>query len=486
VYYIWLGGGLRNVGSNVLHDSSEGGVAGKYPEADDFQILVGSTTANEMNTVHLRLIPIACWRLDDIRFDFDSSFVTPEITTELRMLIRLREAHKKNDSGKAQYPPLSVFGHADPTGSDAYNKALSGRRAGVIYALLISGMEPGRALSIWRQMARTECWGEPQLQAMRAKTGLPDGTPEDRLFQVYMQSLCPPELQISSKDFLAQGADAGGKGDYQGCGELNPVLVFSQEEQAQFEHAAKSQDKAAVSERNAANEPNRRVVALLFRPGSKVVAAKWPCPRASEDDRSCRLRFWSDGERRRTTHQPGVERKFEEVHDTFACRFYHRLTGGSPCERVVKSTLVRLYDGFGFAIPFARYKVSSGSEEFGEQRTADERGIIALSGLEIPCSCRVIWGFPPDDGEEAAYLFSRTVFLLSESEAGEDALVKKLNNLGYGGKDQADNITGFQLDYGCETDPPLEVTGQWDQATVNLLTTVYNRNERDLRKTKTM
>jgi len=25
--------------------------------------------------------------------------------------------------------PLSVFGHADPVGSDDYNKALSGRRA---------------------------------------------------------------------------------------------------------------------------------------------------------------------------------------------------------------------------------------------------------------------------------------------------------------------------------------------------------------------
>src|SRR5579871_4818690 len=73
--------------NSVLHDSSEGGVAGKRADvpADEYPIFVGTTTAKQINTVDLRLIPIACWRVDDVRFDFDSSFVTPDITTELRM-----------------------------------------------------------------------------------------------------------------------------------------------------------------------------------------------------------------------------------------------------------------------------------------------------------------------------------------------------------------------------------------------------------------
>ncbi|MEJ7714117.1 MAG: hypothetical protein WKF84_30810 [Pyrinomonadaceae bacterium] len=77
-------------------------------------------------------------------------------------------------------------------------------------------------------------------------------------------------------DFLARGADSKGKGDYQGCSEFNPILIFSQEKNVEFEQA---QDKTI---RNAANAPNRRVMVLLFRPGSHVLADKWPCPRAKE------------------------------------------------------------------------------------------------------------------------------------------------------------------------------------------------------------
>src|SRR5205807_123269 len=37
---------------------------------------------------------------------------------------------------------------------------------------------------------------------------------------------------------------------------------------------------------------------------------------------------------RRSKHLE-TERKFEEKHDTFACRFYHRLAGNSPCEKIL-------------------------------------------------------------------------------------------------------------------------------------------------------
>jgi len=73
---------------------------------------------------------------------------------------------------------------------------------------------------------------------MRAATGLADGTSDSVLFKAYLQKLCPQELQLSRTDFLAQGADSGGKGDYQGCSAFNPVLIFSKDREAEFVRAA--------------------------------------------------------------------------------------------------------------------------------------------------------------------------------------------------------------------------------------------------------
>ncbi|MCS6862371.1 MAG: hypothetical protein NZT92_18870, partial [Abditibacteriales bacterium] len=93
------------------------------------------------------------------------------------------------------------------------------------------------------------------------------------------------------------------------------------------------------SQRNAENAPNRRVVVFLFRPGSKVSAERWPCPRAKEGIAGCQKRFWSDGEKRRGTHLPNERREFEKSKDTFACRFYQRISEASPCE-AAQATLV--------------------------------------------------------------------------------------------------------------------------------------------------
>src|SRR5688572_10264865 len=118
----------------AIHGASEGGVAGTHEAVAPLQLLVGPTTSNEFNTARLRPIPVACFKVDDIRFAFDSSFVAigsnekDDIRAELRLLVGLLKDHPES--------PLSVFGHADPVGIDDYNKQLSGRRATVIYALL--------------------------------------------------------------------------------------------------------------------------------------------------------------------------------------------------------------------------------------------------------------------------------------------------------------------------------------------------------------
>src|SRR5205823_1548209 len=73
------------------------------------------------------------------------------------------------------------------------------------------------------------------------------------------------------------------------------------------------------------------VMILLFRPGSKVDPAKWPCPRVKEGTAACRKRFWSDADKKRQFQQN--RREFKDTQDTFACRFYQRIADSSPCER---------------------------------------------------------------------------------------------------------------------------------------------------------
>jgi len=315
----------------ATHSISDGGVTGTHPPAEPFRLLVAPATANEFNLVRFRIIPIACWRVEDIRFQFDSSFPLPDITAEMQALQRLRRRHPD--------APLSIFGHADPVGNDDYNKTLSGRRATAIYGMLTRNTGLWNAL--FNQPFGGDKWGRQALETMFVTVSpgagqMPAGLEHDpgqqrKLFSDYMDKLCGPQLKLAKTEFLGRGADSLGKADYQGCGEFNPVLIFSQAKFLEFE---RDEDKSL---RNAANAPNRRVMALLFRKGSRVDPARWPCPRATEGVADCKKRFFSDGEKRRTTRLPDKDRKFDDTEDTFACRFHQRITSGSPCRKLTSN-----------------------------------------------------------------------------------------------------------------------------------------------------
>jgi outer membrane protein OmpA-like peptidoglycan-associated protein len=327
-----------NPTSGLIHSALDGGVSGDHPVSSPLQFPVGPATANQHNRITMPLIPIACWRVDDIRFAFDSSFVLPEGKEEIDELARLIKRHTLTNARQvAQVPPLSIFGHADPIGNDDYNKALSGRRAAAIYGLLT------RRTEIWEDLysnhntftsaAAGDKWGLAALKTMgrmltpaqEIKTD-PGAAGRKKLFADYMDMLCGEFRVDPNGGFLSQGGDPAGKGDFQGCGEFNPLLIFSQEDNARFE-----QDKDKT-ERDLANASNRRVMVLLFRIGSLVDLAKWPCPRAKEGASGCHRRFWSDGDARRNTRLPDTPRRFTQKLDTFGCRFYQRMTTGSPCQ----------------------------------------------------------------------------------------------------------------------------------------------------------
>jgi hypothetical protein len=273
---------------------------------------VAPTAAAAFNTLGLDLVPVACLSLADILFDFDSSFPHPDVAVILGQLAGLRQKHK---NAKGQLPPLSVFGHADPVGQDEYNKALSGRRARAVYGLLTHD------LKIWNALFNEEWVNKGVLPGLRKQLGAPATQPRDQLFQDFMNKAFP--TPVPKSDFLAGGADPKGIGDLQGCSDFNPLVVLSTSEN----QTLKTED------RDKQNQPDRRVVVFLFRPGPKVNPAKWPCPAATEGTAKCRKQFFAGpppGDLRRKSGP--AHKEFSKTKDTFACRFFDRIARLSPCE----------------------------------------------------------------------------------------------------------------------------------------------------------
>ncbi len=332
----------------------DAGVVGEFSSPPDRPLVLAPATSNQLNHVGELLRPLACWRLDDPRFDFNSSILRPQAVKEFKALAKLRQSYQDS--------PLALFGHADPVGRDDYNKELSGRRVRAVYALLTRNVEMWETLYTTQIQSVGDNWKYKAIQIMLAGLGfdpgsesgaldsstvdalkafqqqnglVADGDPgpltRKPLFSSYMDAICRDGfdklLVLQTTDFLARGAAADGKGDYQGCGEFNPVLMFSKQESDDLS------DPARRVERDAKNAPNRRVLGLLFRPGAQVSPSKWPCPAATDGGQACTKRFWSDSTKRRQFQEK--RKTFAETQDTFACRFYQRLTDQSPCEGAI-------------------------------------------------------------------------------------------------------------------------------------------------------
>jgi hypothetical protein len=341
--------------NGTIHSATDGGVVAKHPDADPTELLVAPATSDESNRARLRLIPTACFRIEDVRFKFDSSFVLPEVQAEIKSFIELRKSDPR-----VLDAPVSVFGHADPSfegnfepgsstaqSGDEYNKKLSGRRAIAIYALFV------RDTSLWDDLYTnhlgSDIWGQDSIRTMLNSTNqesaIDDNTvvnisndsgKRKQLFLQYMNALCGDLKLDKGKDFLARGAGPDLKGDVQGCSRFNPLILFSQEDESRFKLAYQNKDQESLAERNANNAPNRRVVVLIYKKGSQVLPSKWFCPTYKEGPAVCRTRFFPNGDKLRSTHFSGSDHKFEDKdkHDTFACRFFQRISDGSPCNAI--------------------------------------------------------------------------------------------------------------------------------------------------------
>jgi hypothetical protein len=320
------------------------------------------------NTIRQGLTPVAGFAITAPGFDYDSSMLVPETRAEFVKLSSLLK----------QFPnhPVALFGHADPVGTDVYNKELAGRRALSVYALLTH--QPDLWEHLWKtsSKAKGDHWTQRHLLMILGEffspaTGKPyfSGKPTDavtketdaairafqgdhaltadadagpktraKLFELYMELLTEgvdtaaaeggqvAKISLTKEQFLGKGEDPNGKADYQSCSEFNPAVVLSKK------------DVKALSDedRNHENAGNRRVTLYIFEQGTEIDLGKWPCPTIKEGPDKCKKRFWSDGEERRSASEE--RRTFDGTQNTFACRFYQRIAGDSPCERPTSIT----------------------------------------------------------------------------------------------------------------------------------------------------
>jgi OOP family OmpA-OmpF porin len=79
--------------------------------------------------------PRGCWVIRNLRFAFDSSTIEPQYYDELNeVAARLKQVGPD--------VPIRIDGHTDSVGSDAYNQALSERRARAVHDFLVKAGVP--------------------------------------------------------------------------------------------------------------------------------------------------------------------------------------------------------------------------------------------------------------------------------------------------------------------------------------------------------
>lgn len=392
------------------------GFFSEHPPSELPPLEVATAEGSQRAAIRPSRRPLACMRFEDFHFEFDSSFVKASAAPELTLLATWHDQLK--------HPTLGVFGHADPVGDDEYNKTLSGRRAQAVYALLT------RRVDLWDQLWAQPFGGDSWQGIPAARDAHAQG------FASYMDAIARDGTgqpwKVDAGEFLGRGQDAGGKADYQGCSEFNPVLRLS---------AADEQALASNKpERDRRNASNRRVLVFLWPPGLHVDPAGWPCPRVKEPSAGCKAKFWPDGEARRAAGDR--QREYARDHSTFACAWYDGMARESPCEAARKLLTIRLFDQNEQEMPNARYRLTVGSVEV-RTSTADARGVLTEKNVLAAQHVKLEWG---QIGNTDSFDFRNEIRLDYADADDDEATRRRLSNLGYG-DDIPGGLTRFRKDY---------------------------------------
>ena len=140
-----------------------------------------------------------------------------------------------------------------------------------------------------------------------------------------------------------------------------------------------------------------------------------PCPRATEGVAGCENRFFVNGDQRRTTRLSGADRTFEDSEDTFACRFYQRISSGSPCHALLENAVVTritatLPGTSGLRDPSKKRPDRVFKSESDEESLKDNEPAILIRGsldvqlqaVTTPPNLPVSWLVKPNENDESA------------------------------------------------------------------------------------
>lgn len=114
------------------------------------------------NRIVVTRVAAAMELLSASAFARDSSFPLPGVSALIKQAAERRDADNSITGWR-------VFGHADVTGQDEHNKALSERRARVFHAILVGDIEAFHAV------AKQEPWGDDVYQALLRNLGCVPG-----------------------------------------------------------------------------------------------------------------------------------------------------------------------------------------------------------------------------------------------------------------------------------------------------------------------
>jgi hypothetical protein len=386
------------------------GLAFRYPPRGKRKLPIAPSHGEITNTVvpFPWPSPTACVKLDNDRFSFDSSFPHAAMSVDLPRLFEMRPLGTDGEK-------IAIFGHADPTGSDEYNKVLSGRRAKAVYGLLTRNPE------LWDQLHQQpfegDHWGieslydclvhlgydpgpvrgrstkeyENAMHAFEDDRGLPRTMRRQTrlaLFGAYMDALVgasPGETRAYAPgDFVGEGKEPDHRGAFQGCGERNPAMVLSKKEDADL---AKPNNH---KRRNAVQAANRRVLIFLYAKDDVRDMSLWECPSAKAGPSACDEVAWSNKSER--LEPAGQRREVRRDGKTFGCKFYDFTARISPCEAQKATVGIWLMDDAKRRLPNTPYRLSVGN--VAREGRTDDDGLLEEPNLPIAGSVMVSWGDP--------------------------------------------------------------------------------------------
>jgi hypothetical protein len=240
---------------------------------------------------------------------------------------------------------------------------------------------------------------------------------------------------------------------------------------------------------------------FLFKKGTSVDTAVWPCPKVKEPNDACKSAFWPDGDTRR--QNPAELREYKITRDTMACRFYDRFARRSPCEGAPGKRLdviIRvIVDGTGTPLPPRPFTLtahgSTGSDvpfDIDSSGTTDDQGFVRAKVPQGTTTGTLVIQFTDSDGNATDVWTIELDFQdLAEPNTAAGAWAR-LSNLGLQPGDDDSTLNAgtlraanrfkelFGVPILCPpgpSDPPPASSTVLDSSTVQKLTALYEAQD---------